>query len=216
MFSASSTIRESVPQTISELIEVSKFDTLYRDLYLQRARELMSTTLSEAAYTNIKQGTAELGLLEHQLRASIEQGNWKRACEFTDRVSQIRKTAAAKSASIGLADVVYDKSTNVPMDPFSPGFHVFLNASTETLREWGGHALEILSRLGRTLLATISLRLPVSSKLTEGHFSSPDSAFSHRRPSCRNTNKAVVLLGQNPRFLGYEANSQKCILQATV
>lgn len=149
MFGASSSQPENVLQTIGELIEVSKLDTLYRDLYLQRARELMSTTLSEAAYTNIKEGTAVLGLLEHQLRAAIEQGNWKRACEFTDRVSQIRKTAAAKSASIGLAEVVYDRSANVPVDPFSPGFHVFLNASTEKLREWREHALEILSRLAR-------------------------------------------------------------------
>ncbi|HSE20093.1 MAG TPA: hypothetical protein VLB68_00505 [Pyrinomonadaceae bacterium] len=149
MFSASSTKPESVTQTIGELIEVSKFDTLYRDLYLQRARKLMSTTLSEAAYTNIKEGMAVLGLLEHQLRAAIEQGNWTTACEFTDRVSQIRKSAAAKSASIGLAEVVYDRSAKVPVDPFSPGFHVFLNASTEDLREWREHALEILSRLTR-------------------------------------------------------------------
>jgi hypothetical protein len=149
MFSASSTKPDSVPQTIGELIEVSKFDTLYRDLYLQRARELMSTTLSEAAYTNIKEGTAVLGLLEHQLRAAIEQGHWERAYEFTDRMSQIRKTGAAKSASIGLAEVVYDRSANVRVDPFSPGFHVFLNASIETLREWRDHALEILSRLVR-------------------------------------------------------------------
>ena len=149
MLGASSSQPENVLQTIGELIEVSKFDTLYRDLYLQRARELMSTTLSEAAYTNIKEGTAVLGLLEHQLRAAIEQGNWKKACEFTDRVSQIRKTAAANSASIGLAEVVYGMSANVPVDPFSPGFHVFLNASTETLREWREHALEILSRLAR-------------------------------------------------------------------
>ena len=149
MSGASSSQPENVLQTIGELIEVSKFDTLYRDLYLQRARELMSTTLSEAAYTNIKKGTAVLGLLEHQLRVAIGQGNWKQAGEFTDRVSQIRQTAAAKSASIGLAEVVYDRSANVPVDPFSPGFHVFLNASTETLREWREHALEILSRLAR-------------------------------------------------------------------
>ena len=149
MFDASSAQPETVLPTIGELIEVSKFDTLYRDLYLQRARELMSPTLSEAAYTNIKAGTAGLGLLEHQLRAAIEQGNWKRGCEFTDRVSQIRKTAAAKSASIGLAEVIYERSANVPVDPFSPGFHVFLNASTEKLREWREHALQILSRLAR-------------------------------------------------------------------
>jgi hypothetical protein len=79
MLGASSAQPENVLQTIGELIEVSKVDTLYRDLYLQRARELMSTTLSEAVYTNIKEGTAVLGLLEHQLRGAIEQGKWKRA-----------------------------------------------------------------------------------------------------------------------------------------
>jgi hypothetical protein len=36
------------------------------------------------------------------------------------------------------------------VDPFSPGFHVFLNASPEQLHELREHALEILSRLTRT------------------------------------------------------------------
>ena len=39
----------NVSQTISQLIEVSKLDTLYRDIYIQRAQELMDTLLSRPA-----------------------------------------------------------------------------------------------------------------------------------------------------------------------
>src|SRR4029434_4279318 len=44
-------------KTVGLLVEASKLDTVYRDLYLKRARQLLSAILDESAYRAI--GSAE-------------------------------------------------------------------------------------------------------------------------------------------------------------
>ncbi len=150
MSKASSVQQESSPQIISQLVEISKLDTLYRDIYLQRARGLMSAVLSHVSYCYLKESIASLGLAERQLRATVERGDWKRAGELTERVRTIRASATSGGQSMALAESVYDGLADVPIDPFSPGFHAFFGDSAETLREWRNRAVGILSRLEHT------------------------------------------------------------------
>ena len=146
---AIATSQQNTPQIISSLLEVSKLDTLYRDLFFQRARALMAPVLSQASYTSVKENAATLGLREQQLRTAIERGAWKRTAELTERVRRSRETVAS-SESMELAEAVYDRLAEIPIDPFSPGFHTFLQASTEKLQEWRSRAIAILSALERT------------------------------------------------------------------
>ncbi|HEY0376852.1 MAG TPA: hypothetical protein VGC87_07835 [Pyrinomonadaceae bacterium] len=150
MSNASSLQQESGPQLISQLVEISKLDTLYRDLYLQRARGLMSAVLSHASYSYLKDSIASLGMAEGQLRTAVQRGDWKRAGELTERVRTIRASAATGGQSLALAESVYDGISDVPIDPFSPGFHAFFGDSTDTLRQWRARAVGILSQLERT------------------------------------------------------------------
>jgi hypothetical protein len=141
--------QESASQTVSRLVEVSKLDTLYRDIYLQRARELMSSLLSFATYTNTKASLASLGWVEQQLRAAVERGDWKRAGELTERVRAIRASTATGGELMALAEAVYERLADIPIDPFSPGFHVFCG-DPQMLRGIRDRAITILSALERT------------------------------------------------------------------
>ena len=53
---------------VNLLVEVAKLDTVYRDLHLRRARELLSSTLDEASYRarRFKQsgGSRVVGILD--------------------------------------------------------------------------------------------------------------------------------------------------------
>jgi hypothetical protein len=49
-------------KAVGLLIEVANADTVYRDLYLKRARQLLSATLDESAYREIRRERA-LGIL---------------------------------------------------------------------------------------------------------------------------------------------------------
>ena len=149
MSKATSAQNESVSQTVLRLVSLGELDTLYRDLYMQRARKLMEGVLSQPAYIELKNNIASLGLLERQLKAAIEHGNWQRTADLTERVRSIR-SASEKKGVIELGEAVYDKLVEIPVDPFSPGFHVFYDSSEKLLQQWREHAINALSVLENT------------------------------------------------------------------
>ena len=146
MSKATSVQNESVAQTVSRLTSLGELDTLYRDIYMQRARELMAGILSGAAYENIKKDIASLEQVERQLKAAIERGNWERTAALTERVRALRASTDKKSA-IELGESVYDKLSEIPVDPFSRGFHAFYGSSEKLLNDWREHAINSLSVL---------------------------------------------------------------------
>ena len=141
----------SAAQTISLLLEISRLDTLYRDLYFQRADQLIEPLLSQSAYARIKQGLTSIVLVERQLRAAVERGEWSRARELTERIRGIQGAAAASAEWRKYAEVLYDGAAagDIPIDPFSPGLHVFAGGSEQTLQALQVRAIEILSTLKR-------------------------------------------------------------------
>jgi hypothetical protein len=140
----------SAAQTISLLLEISRLDTLYGDLYFQRAHQLIEPLLSQSAYARLKQGLASIVLVERQLRAAVELGEWSRARELTERIRGIQGAAAASAEWMKYAEALYDGAADIPIDPFSPGFHVFAGCSAQKLQEWRDRAIAILSTLRRT------------------------------------------------------------------
>jgi hypothetical protein len=141
--------KEIVSQTINQLLEISKLDTLYRDLYYQRAHSLLEPLLTPASYTHLKDSIASLDLTERQLRSAVERGDWKRSAELTERIRSTRNSAAAGAESLRLAEAVYDGLADIPIDPFSSGFHVFVgNADVLTQRK--KNAVQLLTSLERS------------------------------------------------------------------
>ncbi len=138
----------SAAQTISLLLEMSGLDTLYRDLYFQRAHELIEPMLTHSSYARMKQGLASIALVEKQLRASIERGDWARARELTERIRGIQASAAS-GEWMKYGQALYDGAADIPIDPFSPGLHVFTGGSAHRLQEWQDRAIDILSKLKR-------------------------------------------------------------------
>ena len=55
---------------------MSRVDTVYGDVYRQRARELLSEALSEADYGGMKVMQPEAVNLPNQLRMAMEQDAW--------------------------------------------------------------------------------------------------------------------------------------------
>src|SRR5215813_11745859 len=102
MAKATSVQKDSPSQTVSGLVEISELDTLYRDLYLTRARGLMDGIMSYASYVYIKDGLASLDFVERQLRAAVQRGDWERTTELTQRVRSI-KQSGEKRQTIDLA-----------------------------------------------------------------------------------------------------------------
>jgi hypothetical protein len=110
-------------KAVGLLIEAANADTVYRDLYLRRARRLLSATLDESAYRSIGSIEKEIEDLMRRSRSAVLQRDWDQAANLSaqaDSLSQ-RKTAMGQLAAIGKD--VYDADT-VAFDPFSPGKHL--------------------------------------------------------------------------------------------
>jgi hypothetical protein len=142
--------KESDLQTVSRLLEISKLDTLYRDLYFQRARALIEPLLSYSTYAHIKEGIASLGWVEKQLRAAVERGDWAKSREMTERIRTIQGSATASGERMRLGEDLYDGAAAIPLDPFSPGLHVFFGGDVRRLEEWQVQAINLLSTLKST------------------------------------------------------------------
>ena len=110
-------------QAIALLIEAGKTDTVYRDVYLRRARDLFSPTLDEPGYRAIASMQTELDELVRQTRSAVVQSNWEKAAELSEQADRMRKAIDAQAGTVALARDVYEADL-VACDPFSPGKHL--------------------------------------------------------------------------------------------
>ena len=114
-------------KAVNLLLEVAKLDTVYRDLHLRRARELLSSTLDEASYRAIGSTKTEIEDLTCRSRTAVLHRDWAQAAELSGKIDGMRQrlTKIGKLADIGKE--VYDADM-VVFDPFSPGKHLGPNA----------------------------------------------------------------------------------------
>jgi len=108
---------------VSLLVEAAKTDTIYRDVYLRRARELLSPMLDEASYRALGSTQKQLDEVVRRTRSAVLQHDWAEAGNLAAQAEQVRNRIDALANVSGLARDVYD-SDPVAFDPFSPGKHL--------------------------------------------------------------------------------------------
>lgn len=141
--------RDTILKVVGQLIDISKLDTLFRDLYMQRARALLGTFCGQGSYNQMKQNSAQIPWIEQQLRAGVERGDWKRCGELTQRLRELRASVASGAQVAKLAETVYEHAADISMDVFSSGLNVFVGAAPETLVDSRNQAINILRALER-------------------------------------------------------------------
>ena len=105
------------------LVEVAKLDTVFRDIHLRRARELLSTTFDEAAYRAVGSGEKEIDDLTRRSRTAVLHRDWAQAAELSARIESQRQWLAASRNLAAMGKEVYEAEPIV-FDPFSPGKHL--------------------------------------------------------------------------------------------
>ncbi len=111
---------KSLSDMVGSLIEVSRIDPLYGDLYLSRARELLKERMSPAAYRGALGMKTELANLPNRIRNAMMQGEWGSVKELSGQLQSMKQYAEQNQDLIALAQKVYEGET-IPIDPFSPG-----------------------------------------------------------------------------------------------
>ncbi len=134
-------------EAIPLLIDAANIDTVYRDIYLRRAAELLNPILDELGYQAIQSTQKEIDELVRRTRAAVLQYDWDSAAEFAAKADHQRKRIDTMAGLAGVAKEVYSADL-VAFDPFSPGNH--LSAPEQSMQtEARTRLLGNLGSLGR-------------------------------------------------------------------
>jgi hypothetical protein len=128
------------------LIEMGTVDTVYRDVYLDRARTLLGGALSLDDFLHLVQQQAELGELPLAIARAVDKANWVLVKELSGRGQAIRRTVEDKHGLIETAREIY-AVTDVRLDPFSPGLQRFVHLPTKDVTAVRHQAIEQLGAL---------------------------------------------------------------------
>ena len=141
-------VRVGALEQLSELIDTGNIDTVYRDLYLHRARTLMAGVLSMEEFRRIEHDKAELATLPVMIGRALERSDWPRVKELSSRGEALRGSVEGKQGHLEMARGVY-VVTDVRLDPFSPGLLPFAKVAVKDLAALRTQGVEHLSSLER-------------------------------------------------------------------
>src|SRR5260370_30687595 len=74
---------------VSALLEAGNVDTVYRDIYLERARTLLSPALSLEDFHRIERERAALAELPLAIARALEKANWPLVKELSRRTEAL-------------------------------------------------------------------------------------------------------------------------------
>jgi hypothetical protein len=144
--------RQADLQAVDNLIRAADIDTAFRDRYLQRARERLSSLVSKEEYERLKTPAATLDQLMQETQRAVARQNWNRVEDLSTEILSLQGALKAKQADLPLADKVYG-APDVAIDPFSSGLDVLLGRAGQAKEALRQELIKALSALEKTDLS---------------------------------------------------------------
>jgi hypothetical protein len=146
IMTAKASTRVDPLKLVSRLIDCGNVDTVYRDVYLQRARTLLAGVLPVEEFRRIEQQEAELATLPLVIGRAMEKADWPQVKELSERTEALRQAVESGRGQMETAHGVY-AVTDVKLDPFSPGLRAFTRLAEKDLAALRTRAVEHLTAL---------------------------------------------------------------------
>jgi len=105
---------------VGRLVTAADGDTLYRDVYLRRAGEILAPLIGEAHYEATLTAREQLDRLLAQARAAVGRQDWTQVRELGTRAADLQRSLDAEKDLVAAAETVYGAPV-VMLDPLSPG-----------------------------------------------------------------------------------------------
>jgi hypothetical protein len=137
---------EPLRSAIITLLALGELDTLYRDLYLQRAKELLHHEMSPESYRGMLRMEGELNNFPNRIRNAMLQQDWQAVKEMSAEMGSMRQSYQRYEELLRLARELYERQ-EIPIDPFSPGLVTLAGKGYEELPALREKALSLLSAL---------------------------------------------------------------------
>jgi len=137
---------EGKMEIVGRLLELSKLDTVFRDLYLDRSRYFLEKDLPVDEYRSLVLEQKSLVHLPERIRRAMEQGDWGAVRELSGRFNILRRLLDRKHPLMEMGQSVY--SSNLPLiDPFSPGLQALAGVQTTSLPILRDKSIQLTMRL---------------------------------------------------------------------
>ena len=133
---------------VTALIDVGNIDTVYRDVYQDRARTLFSPVLPLDSFRRLEQERATAEELPRTIARAVETANWPVVKQLSQRAQELKRAIDDKGPLLEIARSVYDVR-DVRLDPFSPGLQPFTRMPIRDLPTLAMRALDLLATLER-------------------------------------------------------------------
>lgn len=134
---------------ISNLVKLGRTDTLYRDIYLLRARDYLNQDISRQGYLDLKRMQTKEAGLPNQIRNAMTHGDWQQVHDLSGEYKRLQEQLERTRSLQEFARKVYD-TQEIPIDPFSPGMHKIAGYSTNRLSELRNDIIHRLKDLSRS------------------------------------------------------------------
>jgi hypothetical protein len=133
---------------MTALIEAGNIDTVYRDVYLDRARTILAPVLSLEDFHRLERERAALAELPLTIARALDNANWSLVKRLSERAQTLKRALEDKGGLLQTARSIYDVP-DVRLDPFSPGLEPFTRIATGELPTLRTRMLTLLEALER-------------------------------------------------------------------
>jgi hypothetical protein len=130
------------------LLELSRLDTAYADLYRQRARQLASDELSPMDFRALKNAEQMVESLPSDIQRAMDDGKWDQVRTLTEQLGTKQRDLAERGALKKLGERLYEEE-EIQVDPFSPGFYWYHRREERQLPALRDEALARLEQASR-------------------------------------------------------------------
>jgi hypothetical protein len=130
----------------SALVDAGSVDTMYRDVYLGRARALLSPVVSLEAFHGMEQRRSALASLPLAAARALEKADWPQVRELSLRADAVKQEISREGAVFETARGVY-AATDVKLDPFCQSLQRFSRVSAKDLPVLRTRVVEQLTTL---------------------------------------------------------------------
>ena len=131
---------------VSSLLEMGSIDTLYHDLYLQRAADFLRPRLSFDDYRLLLRMQVDLANLPNEIRNAMGRAEWRKVQDLSAKQRSLKQDIEGKRLLQGLAKAVYEEEA-IPLDPFSPGMQALAGTTLRALPELRQKGVRLLEGL---------------------------------------------------------------------
>src|SRR5262245_26692783 len=128
------------------LVDAGNVDTMYRDVYLGRARTLLSPVVSLEAFHGMEQRRSALASLPLAVARALEKAEWPQVRELSLRADAVKQEISREAAVFETARGVY-AATDVKLDPFSQSLQRVIRVSAKDLSALRAGVIEQLTTL---------------------------------------------------------------------